>query len=142
MRYEFEPSARRREGFTLIEILVVIGIIAVLIGILIPVISKAREQAKRSVCLSNQHQLTVSCITYSLMQKQYLPPRYFAFNPYHIRNWAGDGLVLLALFSVVLLVFILHNLRGTPPWMKWSLLAITLAVSFVMFRVRRRKVAP
>lgn len=48
---------RTRRGFTLIELLVVIAIIVVLAGILYPVITRARERARQSKCLSNQKQL-------------------------------------------------------------------------------------
>lgn len=53
-------------------------------------------------------------------------------HPFHsaaflsVRAWARDGILLLAVFTVVLLVFVRHNLKGTAPWMKWALLAIVI----------------
>lgn len=55
----------RKRAFTLVELLVVIGIIALLIGILIPALSKAQQQAKVTACLSNIRQLTTAWMTYS-----------------------------------------------------------------------------
>jgi prepilin-type N-terminal cleavage/methylation domain-containing protein len=53
-----------RRAFTLIEILVVVAIIALLIAILIPSLQRARESARRSVCMSNLHQLAMCWMQY------------------------------------------------------------------------------
>ena len=58
-------SRIRGWGFTLVELLVVIGIIALLIAILLPALTKAKENANRTACLSNIRQLGVGFMMYT-----------------------------------------------------------------------------
>ncbi|WP_428940201.1 prepilin-type N-terminal cleavage/methylation domain-containing protein [Fontivita pretiosa] len=61
-------------GFTLVELLVVIGLIAVLIGLLMPALQRARQQAKSVQCMSNLRQLGIYLQTYSNENKGWLFP--------------------------------------------------------------------
>jgi prepilin-type N-terminal cleavage/methylation domain-containing protein/prepilin-type processing-associated H-X9-DG protein len=64
---------RRRRAFTLIELLVVIAIIAILAAILLPVLSAAKDRAKRTVCLNNLKQIDVAFQLYAGENQDLLP---------------------------------------------------------------------
>src|SRR5438552_948282 len=66
-------AGRKPRAFTLVELLVVIGIIAVLIGVLLPVLGRAREQANQTVCMSNLRQVALAFVQYANENKGWLP---------------------------------------------------------------------
>jgi prepilin-type N-terminal cleavage/methylation domain-containing protein/prepilin-type processing-associated H-X9-DG protein len=63
-----------QRGFTLVELLVVIGIIAVLIALLLPALNRARESAKGVNCMSNLRQIGIAVTLYTQASKGWLPP--------------------------------------------------------------------
>jgi prepilin-type N-terminal cleavage/methylation domain-containing protein/prepilin-type processing-associated H-X9-DG protein len=81
-------SLLRTRGFTLVELLIVMGIIAVLIAILMPVLSKAREQARETQCLSNLRQIGAASIMYSNDNRERIvPAQYYSNSPWAF--WFG-----------------------------------------------------
>ena len=65
----------RTNAFTLIELLVVIAIIAILAAILFPVFARARENARRSSCVSNMKQIALGIFQYTQDYDEKMPPR-------------------------------------------------------------------
>lgn len=75
----------RRPGFTLIELLVVIAIIAILAGLLLPVLARSREQARRTSCANNLATLVKCCHLYSDVSTN------LGNFPTYADNHKGDG---------------------------------------------------
>lgn len=83
MTYLNFPRPAPKRGFTLIELLVVIAIIAILAAILFPVFGRARENARKTSCLSNEKQIGLALLQYAQDYDQGLPAwnEYYGGNP-------------------------------------------------------------
>lgn len=77
----------RPNGFTLVELLVVIGVIGILIAILVPALAKAREQAKATACASQLRQLGIGLMVYSQANAGHLP----AWSGWHTIGGSGNN---------------------------------------------------
>src|SRR5438067_4754608 len=87
------PSTVPPRGFTLVELLVVIGIIALLIGILLPALSKAREAANTVKCASNMRQIYIASQLYANENKGYILPSRVGAGSASSNYWCGVDLL-------------------------------------------------
>jgi prepilin-type N-terminal cleavage/methylation domain-containing protein len=67
-----QPS-RQRRGFSLVELLVVVAIVATLIGLLLPAVQSARDSARRSACQNNLRQLGIALANFESAYRTYPP---------------------------------------------------------------------
>jgi prepilin-type N-terminal cleavage/methylation domain-containing protein/prepilin-type processing-associated H-X9-DG protein len=86
----FRGKSGEQCGFTLVELLVVIGVIAILVGILLPVMSRAIERSRRTACSANLHTLGQSMHIYANEQRGWLPNGNL--------SWPGDDGAVLVRF--------------------------------------------
>jgi len=105
---------KEKHGFTLIELLVVIAIIAILAAILFPVFSRAREQARKTNCLSNLKQLGQGILMYCQDWDETLPFGVPACSePKHRQWWAQ-------IYPYTKNASILHCPSSTGAWTMFS----------------------
>lgn len=96
-----DALSSRRRGFSLVELLVVIGIIAVLMGLLLPALSAAREASRKTVCGSNVRQIVTAAIAYAQENGGYWPPAHVNLLTQNLRRWHGTRPTSSAPFEFV-----------------------------------------
>lgn len=102
-------KSRNTQGFTLIELLVVIAIIAILAAILFPVFAQAREQARKTSCLSNLKQIGTGLMMYTQDYDESMPT---AFADVQRINGGGTNAIP---YEQQLMPYIKNNQLFTDP---------------------------
>ena len=89
-------SNMKRCGFTLVELLVVVGILALLTALLLPVFGRVRENGRRAACQSNLHQIGLAMQEYLQdNDHRYLPANIGFPHPHPLLAYVGDSRVFV-----------------------------------------------
>lgn len=116
----FGAESTRRSAFTLVELLVVIGIIALLIGILVPTLAKARESSIRVKCLSNLRELGTALQAYGSAHNGRIPIGYWSGQKqsnFMIHVNENDGIIPPGSFYTMLGCLYYEKLMQSPQYL-------------------------
>lgn len=92
---------QRRAGFSLVEMLVVIGIVGVLVGLTIPAVQSSREAASKAACSNQLRQMGIGLHTFHDVQHQFPPlPSRGQKDPNRILSWMAQILPQMGHFSL------------------------------------------
>jgi type II secretory pathway pseudopilin PulG len=126
-----------RAGFTLMDILVSIAVIAILIGMLLPKLSQVQETARRVVCQSNVRQIGIGIMSYANEHQGWLPSSVFlpdgpgrgSMEPQNMNTlrltdgrWDGMGNLISGEYLSASKVFYCPSHRGEKPYSKYATL--------------------
>lgn len=137
------PSPARhhsqRAGFTLLDVLVSIFVIAILVGLLLPKLSQVHEAGRRVVCQSNQRQIGIGLMTYANDFQGFLPGSIFLSTgngpnrsvaqpqnmdtlrlPAALGSWDGLGILFANDYTNAPKVFYCPSHRGSKPFAKYD----------------------
>ena len=116
-------ASPRRRGFTLVELLVVIGIIALLISVLLPALNKARAASRTTVCLSNLRQMGMAWQMYLQESKGRLPHSIWHTAPPNVSGakwdefiWRGFWFGILNQYKVSSSQLLCPEAQDPIPW--------------------------
>lgn len=120
-RTQLRPSAGRDYGFTLVELLVVIGVIALLISILMPALTAARQQAQKTQCLSNLRSLGQAVALYQAEHKGVFPPlASYAVTAFSGNQFRGPNLWVMLKVTAGSTIATCPKALTEMEWPQWS----------------------